>query len=619
MTTSTKRLRAVIYNRCSTEKEVQENAIITQSEESLAVCAEKGWIVVDQYKEMITGKFSDIRPMYTELYKDLTTDKFDIIVVKSQDRLMRNTLDWAKFVDRLIEFNKRLYLYMDNKFYEPDEDEELYGFKMQFHAMYCKELGKKIKLSHKTRQKNLKHPNITRPPFGWDRIDKNTFVINEREAELYRIAFEKVREGKGFHVIANEMYELGARGKNTGDKISSTGWRQMVYSPRAHGTVIMNNEVIVNTKRKSMRVKNPESEWIYFENALPAIVSKEYQDEIISLHQQRTEHCAIKYYDRSNSKTGKHKFSMKLKCACCGCNYYRVNVKTGYGETHTQWKCGRHMHTGLKETHSKDGCTNIIINEETLMNLLKDNFNNMFTSLFSNIDGIIDKVLKNIREVFNEDNTKIELKKLQAELNKQNNKKSVLFNKLMDGVIGDNDFKMFNEELSANIDSLTEKIEVLKNRSTTYNDYETRLIEIRRSIKASSIIEKVTTEELIKCIDTISVKPTGKCNVTFNKTNLFNLLDIYYEDMLDEHINKYINFEFKYFRLNRYEQHRDKVDKAVLREFSNNPKLTIQGVADLIGEKYSYVYTSIAKLRKEGKLSYKQLNFEHDGLWIVNS
>ena len=56
---------------------------------------------------------------YIKLLEDMQEDKFDIIVVKSQDRLQRNTFDWYKFADLLNKNNKRLYLYMDNKFYEP--------------------------------------------------------------------------------------------------------------------------------------------------------------------------------------------------------------------------------------------------------------------------------------------------------------------------------------------------------------------------------------------------------------------------------------------------------------------------------------------------------------------
>ena len=40
--------------------------------------------------------------------EDLLKDKFDIIVIKSQDRLMRNTKDWYLFVDRLATEQKQL-------------------------------------------------------------------------------------------------------------------------------------------------------------------------------------------------------------------------------------------------------------------------------------------------------------------------------------------------------------------------------------------------------------------------------------------------------------------------------------------------------------------------------
>ena len=47
---------------------------------------------------------------------DLETDKFDIIVIKSQDRLMRNTKDWYLFLDRLQRNKNGFYIYLKGNF-----------------------------------------------------------------------------------------------------------------------------------------------------------------------------------------------------------------------------------------------------------------------------------------------------------------------------------------------------------------------------------------------------------------------------------------------------------------------------------------------------------------------
>ena len=115
------RLRAVIYNRCSTEEESQREALIQQEREARECVAEQGWILVDIYIEAKSGTTVKGRSEYERLYRDLESGKFDIIVIKSQDRLMRNTKDWYLFLDRMQKNRKRLYIYLDRKFYTPDD------------------------------------------------------------------------------------------------------------------------------------------------------------------------------------------------------------------------------------------------------------------------------------------------------------------------------------------------------------------------------------------------------------------------------------------------------------------------------------------------------------------
>ena len=108
--------KAVIYCRCSTEEESQRDALVKQVAEAKECVHKKGWLLVDSYVESRSGTSTRGRAEYNRLYEDLLRYKFDIIVIKSQDRLMRNTKDWYLFVDRLTTTQKRLYMYMEQKF-----------------------------------------------------------------------------------------------------------------------------------------------------------------------------------------------------------------------------------------------------------------------------------------------------------------------------------------------------------------------------------------------------------------------------------------------------------------------------------------------------------------------
>ena len=133
------KLRAVFYARVSTAEEEQLKALPKQVEECKDVIASKGWKLVDGYvDEGKSGTKTDGRKAYKKLLEDMQQDKFEIVVVKSQDRLQRNTFDWYRFTDLLNKNGKQLFLYIDNKFYEPSEDALITGIKAILAEEYSK-------------------------------------------------------------------------------------------------------------------------------------------------------------------------------------------------------------------------------------------------------------------------------------------------------------------------------------------------------------------------------------------------------------------------------------------------------------------------------------------------
>ena len=74
------------------------------------VIASKGWKLVDGYvDEGKSGTKTDGRKAYKNFLEDMQQDKFEIVVVKSQDRLQRNTFDWYRFTDLLNKNGKQLF------------------------------------------------------------------------------------------------------------------------------------------------------------------------------------------------------------------------------------------------------------------------------------------------------------------------------------------------------------------------------------------------------------------------------------------------------------------------------------------------------------------------------
>ena len=368
-------MRAGIYNRCSTEEEAQMNALEIQAEESREIVQRKGWTIAEQYIESQSGTSCHGRNEYKRLLEDMEKNLFDVVVIKSIDRLTRSAKDWYLFLDSLTRNEMKLYIYIDCKFYTP-QDSLLAGIKAILAEDFSRELSKKIKNAHRRRQKKKSGLNITVPMFGWDKIGKDNYIINEAEAKIYREAFQMAEAGKGFYSIANIMYDRGVRGKS-GKRISQVQWRKMLYSPRAHGTVILHTTEYDFESKKTRAV--PQSEWIVMKNALPQIVDAEYQEKVLKMLQKRNE------VRMRNTEREKSELSGKLYCAECGEPYYRKKGKK------TQWKCATTLEQG------KQKCLAPAISEEKIMEDLKKAYRTQNSVLFAHEEEMIRETAKKLQ------------------------------------------------------------------------------------------------------------------------------------------------------------------------------------------------------------------------------
>lgn len=595
--------RAVTYNRCSTEEEVQVNALATQVEESREIAESKGWIVVDQYVELKSGTSTKRRTEYLRLLEDIEYDKFDIIVIKSIDRLMRSTRDWYIFIDKVQQHKKKLFIYMDNKFYVPD-DALLTGIRAILAEEFSRELSKKIKNAHAGRQKKQSGYNFIKAPFGWNKLSQTEYEINEDEAYYYRLAFAMLHDGKGFHVIARYMAEQGVINRQSGKVMSETQWRNLLYSPRAHGEVILHKyEYDFNTKK---RYKLPEEEWIHIENALPPIVSKEYQEMILEEHRKR----ASQYGDDRNkdfSNKGQHLLSGKLKCGCCGASYYRnSDIKSN---KHT-WRCSNKTYFGMSS------CKGINVFDDTVIQIVEQACKDFYDKLFgTNEDSIIEETLRVARKAMKSNSNQRLLQKLQKDLSEQEKKKRVLFDKLMNEVISDEDFKMFNRGIEQKIEELKNKIVEIESAISNLADIEERIAVIRKEMRENHMVQRAETKELFEKIDYIIVHTDSQLEIVFKKPSLMGIFSL---NKIPIDVNNEDLFRIKvpYTYKKKYEIERERNTQRIYDVLRDNPNSNLTTVGELLGLKTSYVSTSIKILKDQGKIYYKRTG-EHTGEWVI--
>lgn len=590
--------RVGIYNRCSTEEESQRNALAAQVMESREIAWQKGWEIAEQYVESETGTVSYKRREYQRLLEDMERGRFDIVMIKSIDRLMRSAKDWYLFLNRLTENRLRLYIYIEGKFYTPD-DNLISGIKAILAEDFSRELSKKIKNAHRRRQEKKSGCNITCEMFGWNKVAKDTYEINEKEAEYYRTAFLLAGEGKGFYTISNILYELGARGRQ-GQKISQTQWRKMLYTPRAHGTMVLNRRVYNFDLKKYENV--PKEKWVVMEDALPPIVSKEYQDHVIALLRQRAGNSRVgrKGREEADGETekkdkgkphGKYELSGKLKCACCGKYYYRVGNPGG---KEVLWKCA-----GFLESGRVKGCGNLSLVEEEVMETLETAFKEHYKAFFESIEmqeKILGPLMDALGKALNPGKDEKEADRIGKEYQKLSTKKDILMEKLLSSVIDDGEFRKYNDEISQKMQALEDRLKGIRAEHEPYNYYETRLRRIKEAVEEEKLIPRAITRELLGHVRQITVHTDGLLSVFTEGEEPCMVLA-------------------QYTHRTNSQKRREADREEILRRLQKEPELSLKELSVQMGRSVSYVSGRIRELKAQGRLSY--IRQGRGGRWVA--
>lgn len=443
------KLRAVFYARVSTEEERQLNALEKQVAECKDAVLRKGWKLVDQYvDEGKSGTQIKRRDEYKRLFEDLENDKFDIVVIKSQDRLQRNTLDWYIWIDRLTTHGKRLYMYLEDTFYSPD-NALISGIKAILAEEYSRELSKKINNSYKRRIEAAKNGekisivNNSRS-LGYDKVN-GELVINEKEAEVVRMIFNMYASGEGLRAISNTLYDMGYRNRS-GNEIDPTTISRMLSSEKYKGVYVINQRHYDFDTKKT--VLNPKSEWVHIPGAVPAIVEPELWNRVQEIKGSKVQ--SIKNEKRGRN-CGKSIFSGKIYCAKCGAKYWR-SKENGY----VKFKCSSYSKYG--KIPGK-GCDNKSFSENALYSILQSLSEQIVEVNTAEVRKSLLSWLESLRERLRAsqgDDT------IKEEIRKQTARKEKLTDAYMDGIISKEDYSKRYKELEKILEDLKDKLLTLE-------------------------------------------------------------------------------------------------------------------------------------------------------------
>ena len=461
--------KAAIYARVSTEHEAQISALENQVQYYDELLSRHPELtLVDRYiDEGITGTSIHKRDGFLRMMQDAKDGKFDLIITREVSRFARNTVDTLQQTRILKTYGVEVWFTEDNIWTLNDEDGEL---RLSIMATLAQNESKKISQRVKAGQMiSFKNGVIygTGNILGYDRVDKNHFVINKEQAETVKRIYELYLDGNGVRRIQDIMEQEGRITATGLTKWSSSNISRILKNSFYCGRIEYRKEYVPDYLTQKKVINHGEIEKIYVEGNHEPIITQEMYDEAQRI---RTLHSFEKKDNKGNIKMNgqspcKNVWGRKCRCKCGHALNRRMAHMSKTGDPSFVFQCYDQLHTGspkfrLKKGLSIDGiCDNDSFMEWKLV--VQADF--LFKKLVSNRQAIYDEAISMAGDLLdvksNEANDKKKVENNIKQIDKLRNQISMLVDMCTQGDISREMFQKKKAKLEKQISNLEKSTE----------------------------------------------------------------------------------------------------------------------------------------------------------------
>lgn len=252
---TTTNIKAVIYARFSSSAQ-REESIDTQVRVCTAYANEHDMTVVKVYADHAKSGRTANRPEFQKMIRDSEKHSFSAVILYTVDRFARNRLDAALYKSRLKANGVRVF-YAAQQISDDPEGIMMEALMEGYAEYYSASLSRSVRAG--VQQNTLNGISSSRTPFGYSKGPDRHYVINEREAEAVRIAYDRYANGDRVCDIIDDLNRRGFRRRN-GEKFVENSFNRILENPNYLGELHVKDQIIKNSH--------------------PAIISQELYDRV---------------------------------------------------------------------------------------------------------------------------------------------------------------------------------------------------------------------------------------------------------------------------------------------------------------------------------------------------
>lgn len=490
-------MKAVAYCRVSTNKEEQLDSLESQQKFFAEYAKRNNYSLVKIYAdEGKSGTKMKNRTQLLRLLTDAGRGEFDMVLIKDVSRLARNTVDFLTSIRKLKTLGVTV-IFVNYDQTSSDSSEFMLTMLSAIAQEESANTSKRVKFGKKMNAEKGRVPNIV---YGYDKIPGDYFNlnINADEAKTVRQIFHwYTEENMGANKIAMELNRKGLKTKR------DCKWSQNAISR------ILTNEIymgkIINGKQEVQdfltgeRRTNDENDWLVVEKPELAIIDDGIFKKAQNILYDRKD--TFKISGERNSE--KHIFSKLIRCRCCGASFRRTVRK--YKNIYVKWVC-----TG-RNANGVEACPNkIVIDEEELLNAIRDYFSN----LLKDKPHVLDRIIAEFNRQYRSKNeNQLSEKELSAQLYKAKKLKQKQMEMYEAEIITIEELRSRTRELNDTIDRLHEELKLVQNNINKSDLLENIMNEVFKDMDTMLKAENITNGLLARIIEKIEVSQNGHIDV----------------------------------------------------------------------------------------------------------
>lgn len=517
--------KAAIYIRLSKEDGDREESesVVNQRKILKAYAKENKYKIYGEYiDDGYTGTNFN-RPDFKRMINDIENKRINMVITKSLSRLGRDYIETGRYIETYFPEKEIRYIaILDDVDTFLDKNCDTVAFKNIMNDYYAKETSKNIKKT-KNKKKLEGFYYTSYAPFGYKKVSKSgNLEIDEVQAEIVRRIFDLFSEGYGTYQIAriltDEKVETpGLQMKmtcvvnnitNTTDKWNHNTIRRMLENQIYIGNCVQNKTKKISYKSKKM-IRLPKEEHSIIRNHHTPIISKEKWDIVQKM---------LKNHQNAKVRETDVIFKGLLYCSHCN-NKLSIRTKVDHNKSGDVTRRYILCNNATKKYTNKP-CYKRYINydtfEEKAISKITDTLELYINSKAFKDEEVLRKILD---AQSNKGSIKKKIEKLEKDLENVNKKITTLYNDKLNGLLEEQDFKLFSEGL-VNERHRIEKIlnETQKELESFQEDTNNNRIksDMQKIIKKILKSKEYTKEIINQLVNRIEVDKDNHAIIYFN-------------------------------------------------------------------------------------------------------